>query len=376
MRSRAAILRGVGQAWEITEIEVDGPKKDEVLVEWKVAGMCHSDDHMVTGDLVPPGAEALVFPFIGGHEGAGVVVEVGPEVTTLKAGDHVVGNWIPSCGRCRSCANGRQNLCDSGGSAFVKGMVTDGTDRHFLDGAGALLFAKLGTFSQYATVAEVSLIRLDEDIPFEAAALVGCGVATGWGSAVKRAGIQPGDFAIVVGIGGLGVAALQGARTAGAETLVAIDPVAYKREVAMEFGATHAYASMEEAMSPVRDLSQGRMADKVILTPGVMHGDLLGQALDLTAKGGTVVVTGVTPFAETTATISLCNLTNWEKEVKGTIYGSLNPRADIPRLLGMYRKGLLKLDEMVTRRYPLEQINEGYRDMHAGRNIRGVITHG
>jgi S-(hydroxymethyl)glutathione dehydrogenase/alcohol dehydrogenase len=317
-----------------------------------------------------------MFPFVGGHEGAGVVVEVGPEVTSLRPGDHVVGNWVPSCGRCRSCANGRQNLCDAGGNAFVKGMVTDGTDRHFLHGEGALLFAKLGTFSQYATVGEISLIKLDPKIPFQAAALVGCGVATGWGSAVKRAQVAPGDFVIVVGIGGLGTAAVQGARIAGAETIVAIDPVPYKHEVALEFGASHAFSSMTEALEPVRNLSSGRMADKVILTPGVMHGELLAEALELTAKGGTVVVTAVTPFSETTASMSLTNLAMWEKELKGTIYGSLNPRADIPRLLSLYQKGQLKLDEMVTRTYSLDEINEGYADMKAGRNIRGVIAHG
>jgi S-(hydroxymethyl)glutathione dehydrogenase/alcohol dehydrogenase len=329
----------------VEEIEVDDPKANEVLVNWKVAGMCHSDEHFVTGDMVPP-KELLAmmgvddfFPFIGGHEGAGVVVKLGAGVTTLQVGDHVSASFVPSCGRCRYCSTGRQNLCNLGAGTLTGGMITDGTHRHHVkDGRPVKLMAKLGTFSEFATVAEASLIKVEKDLPLDCVALVSCGVATGWGSATNRADTQPGDTVVVVGIGGIGINAVQGARMAGAKRIIAIDPVEFKREKAMEFGATHTYASMAEAIPHLMELSWGEMADRVIMTPGVLHGDMMGEAM--------------------------------------TIFGSLNPRADIPKLLDMYRVGDLKLDELITKRYTLDEINEGYRAMREGENIRGVIVNG
>ncbi|HRE00024.1 MAG TPA: NDMA-dependent alcohol dehydrogenase [Ilumatobacteraceae bacterium] len=386
MRSRAAVLWGTNQAWKLEEIEVDPPKVGEVLVQWKVAGMCHSDEHFVTGDMVPPddvlplmGVDRF-FPFIGGHEGAGVVVEVGEGVTSLAPGDHVSASFIPSCGRCRPCSTGKQNLCDNGAKTLVGGMITDGTDRHHVvnaDGslAPVTLMAKLGTFSEYACVAEMSLIKVEPDLPLDAVALVSCGVATGFGSATNRAAVMAGDTVVVVGVGGIGINAVQGAKLAGAARVIAIDPVEFKREKAMELGATHTFASMEEAMLPVMEMTWGTMADKVILTPGVMYGELLGQGQALCSKGGTIVVTAVAPMAQTEVSLNLFDLAMMNKEVKGTIFGSLNPRADIPKLLGLYREGQLKLDELITRRYTLEQINDGYRAMRDGENIRGVIVY-
>ncbi len=281
MKSRAAVLFGVGQDWQIEEMEVDPPKANEVLVEWKVAGLCHSDEHVVTGDLVPP-PEALAamglddfFPCLGGHEGAGIVAAVGPGVTSVVPGDHVSASFIPSCGRCRYCSTGRQNLCDAGAGAFAKGMITDGTSRHRVRDRELTLFAKLGTFSERTCVAEASIIKVEPELPMEAVALVSCGVATGWGSAVERAGTKPGDTVVVVGIGGIGINAVQGARMAGAKHVVAVDPIEFKREKAMEFGATHVTASMEEATPLVTDLTWGQMADRVIMTPGVMYGELM-----------------------------------------------------------------------------------------------------
>ena len=381
MKSRAAVLHGLDQPWVIEEIEVDEPKTGEVLVNWKVAGMCHSDEHFVTGDMVPP-KELLdmmgagdFFPFIGGHEGAGVVVKVGPGVTSVKPGDHVSASFVPSCGRCRYCSTGRQNLCNMGAGTLMGGMITDGTHRHHVaDGRPVKLMAKLGTFSEYACVAEASLIKVEPDLPLDAVALVSCGVATGWGSATNRADTQPGDTVVVVGIGGIGINAVQGARMAGAKRIIAIDPVEFKREKAMEFGATHTFASMAEAMQSVNELTWGEMADRVIMTPGVLHGDMMGEAMNLVGKGGTCVVTAISPMQETGADISLFNLAMWNKEIKGTIFGSLNPRADIPKLLDMYRVGDLKLDELITRRYTLDQINEGYQAMRDGLNIRGIIV--
>lgn len=381
MKSKAAVLYGIDQPWVVEEIEVDDPKANEVLVNWKVAGMCHSDEHFVTGDMVPP-KELLAmmgvddfFPFIGGHEGAGVVVKVGPGVNSIQVGDHVSASFVPSCGRCRYCSTGRQNLCDLGAGTLTGGMITDGTHRHHVkDGRAVKMMAKLGTFSEYATVAEASLIKVEKDLPLDCVALVSCGVATGWGSATSRADTQPGDTVVVVGIGGIGINAVQGARMAGAKHIIAIDPVEFKREKAMEFGATHTFSSMTEAIPHLMELSWGQMADRVIMTPGVLHGDMMGEAMTMVGKGGTCVVTAISPMDETSADINLFQLAMWQKEVKGTIFGSLNPRADIPKLLDMYRVGDLKLEELITKRYPLEDINEGYRAMREGENIRGIIV--
>ena len=381
MKCRAAVLRGVDQQWQIEELTVDPPKAGEVVVKWSVAGLCHSDEHFVTGDMVPDAAllEAMgqppFFPVIAGHEGAGVVVEVGPGVTSVAVGDHVSASFVPSCGRCRYCSTGRQNLCDAGAGAMQHGMITDGTNRHWLNGEPARLMAKLGTFAEYTCVAEASVIKVDADLPISVVALVSCGVATGWGSATKRADVRPGDTVVVVGIGGIGMNAVQGAVAAGAKRVIAVDPVEFKREKAMEFGATHTFASMDEAFPAVTEMTYGQMADKVIMTPGVMYGDMMRLGTGLAGKGGTIVVTAVAPITQTESSVNLFELAMWNKEIKGTIFGSLNPRSDIPALLGLYREGQLKLDELITRTYTLDQINEGYEDMRQGKNIRGVIVY-
>ena len=386
MLSRAALLYDQGQAWVVEQIEVDPPKANEVLVQWKAAGLCHSDEHIVTGDMVPPREawDAMgitdLFPMIGGHEGAGVIVEVGPGVRSVEVGDHVSASFVPSCGRCRYCSTGRQNLCDSSGGTFLKGMITDGTSRHRLvsgpkAGTELNLFAKLGTFSEYTCVAADSVIKVEKDLPLEAVALVSCGVATGWGSATNRANVEPGDTVVVVGIGGIGMNAVQGAAMAGALHVIAVAPIEFKREKAMEFGATHTFSSMEEAFPQVNELSWGMMADKVIMTPGVLYGEMMELGTKLAGKGGTIVVTGIAPMDHGTSSVNLFELAMWNKEIKGTIFGSLNPRADIPKLLGMYREGQLKLDELITKTYALDEINEGYRAMRDGENIRGVVTY-
>jgi len=386
MLSRAALLYDQGQDWVVEQIEVDPPKANEVLVQWMAAGLCHSDEHIVTGDMVPPREEwdamgiTNLFPMIGGHEGAGVIVEVGPGVTSVEVGDHVSASFVPSCGRCRYCSTGRQNLCDSSGGTFLKGMITDGTSRHRLvsgpkAGTELNLFAKLGTFSEFTCVAADSVIKVERDLSLEAVALVSCGVATGWGSATNRANVEPGDTVVVVGIGGIGMNAVQGAAMAGARHIIAVDPVEFKREKAMEFGATHTFSSMEEAFPQVNELSWGMMADKVILTPSVLYGEMMELGTKLAGKGGTIVVTGIAPMDQGTSSVNLFELAMWNKEIKGTIFGSLNPRADIPKLLGMYREGKLKLDELITKTYVLDEINEGYRAMRDGENIRGVVTY-
>jgi S-(hydroxymethyl)glutathione dehydrogenase / alcohol dehydrogenase len=217
-------------------------------------------------------------------------------------------------------------------------------------------------------------VKVDRDLPAAAVALVSCGVVTGFGSAVNRAEVKPGETVVVVGTGGVGMNAVQGAKVAGARYVVAVDPVEFKQKAALDFGATHAVASMKEAMPLVRELTHGMMADGVILTVGVASGHMLAPALSLTGKNGTCVVTSSAPLTASEASVNLFELGMWQKEIRGVLFGAGNPGYDIPNLLGLYRAGVLKLDELVTRTYPLEQLNEGYADMRDGKNIRGVIT--
>jgi S-(hydroxymethyl)glutathione dehydrogenase / alcohol dehydrogenase len=372
LTTRAAVLWEYNTDWTIEDVELDEPHSNDVLVSVKAAGLCHSDDHAHTGDLPLP------LPLIGGHEGAGVVEAVGPDVRTLKPGDHVAVSFIPACGRCRMCSTGRQYLCDSGAKLFDIGMMSDGRVAHHVLRGGERTpvgrYAQAGTFSERILVHEDSLVKVDDDLPFDAVALVSCGVATGFGSATERAGTKPGDNVAVIGIGGIGINAVQGARLAGAQRIIAIDPVELKREEAMRFGATHAYRSIEEATEAVRDLTEGTMCERVVLSPGIVEGTMVQPAMDLTSKGGTMVVTGLAPAMANDVQLNLMMLSMGNKEIKGTIFGSLNPRDEIPRLLSMYRNGILMLDELVTRRYSLDDVNQGYADMLGGKNVRGVLS--
>jgi NDMA-dependent alcohol dehydrogenase len=368
MKTTAAICRGIGQEWSVEEIELDPPKGGEVLIRLAASGLCHSDDHVVTGDAPMP------LPLIGGHEGAGIVEDVGPGVMGLEPGDHVVCGFIPACGRCGPCSTGHQNLCDMG-AGIALGRQVDGTSRHHAAGGEDLnLMCLLGTFAHHTVVNEASCIKIDPSYSLRTACLVGCGAVTGWGSAVYAAKVVPGDTVVVVGLGGIGSSAVQGARLAGAEMIVAIDPVEFKRQKAKEFGAHVTFESMTDALEPVRELTRGRMANKVIMAMGVGRGDLFGQAMDLTAKLGRVVVTNIHPYSETQITISMSLLTGWEKQVVGSLFGSANPRVDIPGLLELDRRGQFDLEALVTRTYPLEGVNEGYHDMREGKNIRGVLV--
>ena len=366
--TRAAVLWGVGEDWKIEDVELDDPKAGDVLVKMKIAGMCHSDEHAVTGDLPLP------LPAIGGHEGSGIVEAVGPGVTSVAPGDHVAISFVPSCGRCYYCASGQQYICDNGAKLFDLGMMSDGRNAHHCKGQPVGRYAQVGTFSEYTLVNESSVVKVDNDLSFEAVALVSCGVGTGFGSVAERAGTRAGDTVCVIGIGGIGINAVQGAKVVGAKRVIAIDPVEFKREKATEFGATDTFASIEEAQAALPELTWGRMCERVILSPGVVHGDMIEPALNLTAKGGTLVITGLSPMMEMDAKLNPFMLSMLNKEIKGTIYGSTNPRAAIPTLLAMYRQGVLKIDELVTRRYSLDQINEGYEDMRAGKNLRGVVA--
>jgi len=233
----------------------------------------------------------------------------------------------------------------------------------------------LGTFGEHTVVNEMSCVKIDDDIPLELACLVGCGVTTGWGSSVYAAEVGPGDNVAVIGVGGIGMAAVQGPRLAGARQIVAVDPVEFKREQALKMGATHTAASIGEAFELIQEITWGRMCDKVICAMGVGEGQQIAPIMTLCAKRGRVVVTNIHPAEETSIDISLCDLTLMEKQLVGTIFGSANPNSDIPRLMHLYRNGQLDLAGMVTREYALDDINQGFDDMLGGRNIRGVLRY-
>lgn len=371
MKTRAAVLRELHAPWSVEEIELDPPRDHEVLVRLVASGMCHSDEHLVTGDLA---GAAPAPPLIGGHEGAGVVVEVGPGVDWLAPGDHVVFGFVPACGRCIPCVSGHSNMCDNS-AAFPSGMqIGDGTSRHHsADGLDLGLMCLLGTFAEHTVVHESSCVKIDPGWPLDKACLLGCGVVTGWGSAVYAAEVQPGDYVAVVGVGGIGANAVQGARMAGARAIAAIDPVEFKREKALAFGATHTYASIEEALERLGESTWGRGFDKVIMTMGVGDSAALGQAFWLGGKRSRIVVTNIHPTSEQSIAVPASLLTLFEKQLVGTLFGSGNIRKDIPRLMELYTQGQLNLDDLVTRTYTLDQINEGYEAMRRGENVRGVI---
>lgn len=370
MKTKGALIWEFNQPWSVEEIEIGDPRKDEVKIQMEAAGMCRSDHHLVTGDIPMAG-----FPVLGGHEGAGIVTEVGPGVDDFAPGDHVVLAFIPSCGKCPSCQTGMRNLCDLGAGLLAGESVTDGSFRIQARGQNVYPMTLLGTFSPYMVVHRSSVVKIDPSVPFEVACLVGCGVTTGYGSAVRTADVRPGDDVAIVGLGGVGMAALQGAVSAGARYVFAVEPVEWKRDQALKFGATHVYPDINAALMGIAEVTYGLMAQKVIITVGKLDGADVDSYLTITAKGGTCVLTAIGSLVDTQVTLNLAMLTLLQKNIQGTIFGGGNPHYDIPKLLSMYKAGKLNLDDMVTTAYKLEQINDGYQDMLNGKNIRGVIRY-
>jgi NDMA-dependent alcohol dehydrogenase len=368
MKTRAAVLREVGKEWEIIELDLDPPKAGEVLVRFVASGLCHSDDHLRTGDI------PVRYPIVGGHEGAGIVEEVGAGVTRLQPGDHIVCSFLPVCGHCRFCARGLSNLCDLG-ALLVDNCLPDGTFRFHGEGQDFGQMCLLGTFSQWATLSEHSCVKVDQDLPLETVVLVGCGVPTGWGTAVNAGGVRPGDTVVVYGIGGVGINAVQGAAFAGAKNIVAVDPLPNKREIAERLGATHSAAGAAQARQLVADLTQGVGADQALVTVGVVTEDVIEAAFAAIRKHGTVIVTGLAGPGKKNIQLSSFELTLFEKRIEGALFGGGNPFDDIPLMLDLYRSGRLKLDELVTSQYRLEDVNRGYQDLLEGRNVRGVLIH-
>ncbi|MEM6109084.1 Zn-dependent alcohol dehydrogenase [Mycobacterium sp. 050272] len=380
MKSRAAILHDVGGPWSVEDFELDAPRAGEVLVEMAAAGMCHSDDHILSGDMSAPN-EMLrslglptMFPMIGGHEGSGVVREVGPGVTEFVPGDHVVMSFVAVCGQCRWCASGMEYICDMGAGVLTPGMPTDGTYRHHTaDGKPLGHLAKVGAFSKHTVVSTNSLVKIEPHLPLVPSALLSCAIPTGFGSVANRSNMRPGDTVVVIGAGGIGTGAIQGARVGGAAHIVAVDPVEFKQKSALQFGATHTAASAVEAMDLVRELSYGIMADAVVVSPSLITPDDVRDAVRLTRKGGTCVLTGMTSQLTSSVKIDLQDFILSNKSLAGTVFGSCNPKADVFRLARLYQTGRLLLDEMITRRYHLDDINDAYDDLRNGRIVRGVI---
>ncbi|GAF47638.1 NDMA-dependent alcohol dehydrogenase [Rhodococcus wratislaviensis] len=367
-QSRAAVCWEVGRTWEVVDCLVADPGPGEVLVRMEAAGLCHSDDHNVTGDF------PAQLPVVGGHEGAGTVVAVGTGVNRVREGDAVMTLALQTCGQCRYCSDGRSYLCDRNADVMT-GARADGSFAFTTtDGLGIGAYGQLGTFSEYSLVQESRLMPFERDIPAAVAAVTACGVVTGFGSAVRVAQIRNGDTVVVVGVGGVGMSAVMGAKNAGAAQIVAVDPVASKREEALAFGATHTAADVDQATELVRGLTRNRMAEAAIITVGVMNGAMLGPVSALVGKGGNVVMTSVSRFDDNQATLPLVEFAMSAKSLLGVVMGQTRPLADVDRILALYRSGSLPLDRLVSRTYKLDDINLGYRDMHDGKNIRGVLT--
>ncbi len=368
MKTNAAVTYEPGRPLVIEELELDKPKDGEVLVKMAAVGLCHSDYHVLAGDR-PVGMRPMVL----GHEGAGVVAAVGPGVTRIKPGDHVVLMFIPSCGKCSYCVSGRAHACVLS-KHIAQGPQLDGSYRlKNKKGQDVGQFCLLGAFSEYTVVSQHSVCVIDKSYPLESACLVGCGVVGGFGAAVNRAKVTPGSSVLVIGVGGVGINVIQGAVAASATTIIAADVVERKLAWAEAFGATHIINAAEsDVVTRVLEITANTGVDFAF--EAISSPETIAQAYTATAKLGTTVVIGLTPSQFEEIPISPLNLVLSQKTLMGTIYGASNALVEIPKLLNMYRHGQLQLDELVTCTYPLDQINQGYDDMLAGENIRGVIV--
>jgi len=364
-RGKAVVYREGQDTVGVEEIEVRGPARAQVTVQLAACGVCHSDLSATNGTIpMPP-------PLVLGHEGAGVVVEVGEGVTGLAVGDHVVTMFVSMCGKCRYCVTGRPAICDQAAKAVT--TLPDGTTPAY-DAAGEPLnvFSGCGVMSEYATLHVDSVVRVDASVPLDKAALIGCGVMTGVGAVINTAKLEPGSTAVVFGAGGVGLNAIQACALAGASQIVAVDTMDEKLEMARAFGATDTVNATGES-NVVRTLRKltGGGADYAFECVG--SGAVAAQAYGAVRKGGTAVVVGVAPPGDMTS-ISTSSLTFAEKTLTGSYFGSARPREDFPRLLGLYKAGRLKLDELITSTYSIDEAPQAFADMVAGKNARGFIV--
>jgi len=364
-QSKAVVCRELNKPVVVEEVTIASPKRNEVMIKMKACGVCHSDYSATNGTIpMPP-------PLVLGHEAAGVIEEVGEGVTDVQVGDTVVVSWIPMCGKCRYCASGRPQLCDVAAKATF--TLPDGTSR-ITDKSGNTLnhFAGVSVMSEYATVHQDNVIKIESDIPSTAAALVGCAVMTGVGAALNTAKVEPGATVVVFGAGGIGLNVIQGCAVAGAEKIIAVDMEDKKLEFARNFGATHTInpGTDGDAVAKAIELTGGG-ADYAFECIGLPA--TITQSYNAIAKGGTAVVVGVSKLTDN-VTLGTFLMPFQEKVLTGSMYGSARPRVDFPRLLNLYRGNRLKLDELVTATYSIDDAPRAFEDMLSGVNARGVIV--
>ena len=357
---KGAVLYEYNEPVAVEDMELGDPGGGEVLVEMKASGVCHSDWHVVKGEWWD-----IPTPVILGHEGAGVVKSVGAGVTNVSEGDHVILSWMPSCGLCEACQIGRPNVCHvQPRSQSTAHVPRTEQDVPFLSG--------LGTMSSHAIVSEMSAVPIDKTMPFPQASLVGCGVTTGVGAAINTAQVQPGSTVAVFGAGGVGLSVIQGAAIAGATTIISVDLLDNKLEMAKQFGATHTVnAGQGDPVEAIRDLTGGLGVHYAFEAIGLVAEPFV-QAIHATRSRGMAIWVGHAPL-ETSVTLDARDLM-WEKTVIGSMYGSARPHIDFPRLIALYQSGKLKLDELITRSFPVEEVNEAFKVLGEGKVARSVLT--
>lgn len=365
MKILAAVLYAPDRTFVVEQLDLDEPRAGEVLVKIAASGVCHSDWHVATGDTKQP------MPVVTGHEGAGVVQQVGAGVTRVRVGDPVTLSWTPDCGECFYCLRGQPNLCETYTAPLWKGVMLDGTTRLSKKGQPVYHYCGLATFAEYAVVPEQACIPIHPDIPLNVAALVGCAVATGVGAALYTSPVRAGDCVVVYGAGGIGLNIIQGAALAGASRIIAVDTNPAKAAIARQFGATDTLLADAHTNATIRRMTEGRGAEHVFESVGLPK--VQETALGAVRPGGTLTLVGLAPMGSGT-NLPGAILVRQEITVKGSYYGSVSPRRDFPLLLAMYRDGRLKLDELVSREYRLDQINEAYAAMLEGSTARGVIV--
>lgn len=365
MNIRAAVLDAPHRPFTIETLTLDAPGPGEVLVRLTAAGVCHSDWHLVTGATQHP------MPVVAGHEGAGVVEAVGPGVTRVQPGDHVVLSWTPDCGECFYCQHDKPNLCETFTGPIWAGVMLDGTPRLHRGSDPVYHWCGLAAFADHTVVPEQACIKIRQDAPLEIAALVGCAVATGVGATLYTSPVRPGETVAVIGCGGVGLNILMGAHLCGAGRIIAIDSNVDKLALARSFGATDTVQAGADVAEQVRALTSGRGVDHAFEAVGVPA--LQELALDCARPGGSVVLVGLSPMG-TPTNLPGAVIARTEKVVRGCYYGSVNPSRDFPLLIDLYLAGRLALDRLISARYTLDQINEAYAAMLSGRVARGIIV--
>ena len=368
MDVKAAVAHKPGQPLSLETVQLEGPRSGEVLVEIKATGVCHTDAYTLSG-ADPEG----LFPTILGHEGAGVVVEVGPEVKSLKPGDHVIPLYIPECRACAYCLSGKTNLCQAIRSTQGQGLMPDGTSRFSLHGQMLHHYMGTSTFANYTVLPDIALAKIREDAPFEQVCLIGCGVTTGIGAVINTAKVEPGANVVVFGLGGIGLNVIQAARLVGANMIVGVDLNEQKRPLAETLGMTHFVNPKEvegDLVPYLVDLTQGG-ADYSFECIGRV--DVMRQALECCHKGwGVSVIVGVAGAGEEISTRPFQLVTG--RVWKGTAFGGARGRTDVPKIVDWYMDGKIEVDPLITHTVPLENINHAFEVMHKGESIRTVVT--